>query len=50
MKRVKKNFMSRVLAVCLMLVMTVSMSMGATAAPLSENATDNITIFQAADM
>ena len=44
MKRVKKNFMSRVLAVCLMLVMTVSMSMGATAAPLSENATDNITI------
>lgn len=44
MKRVKKNFMSRILAVCLMLVMTVSMSMGATAAPLSENATDNITI------
>lgn len=44
MKRVKKNFMSRILAVCLMLVMTVSMSMGATAAPLSERATDNITI------
>ena len=44
MKRVKKNFMSRILAVCLMLVMTVSMSMGATAAPLSENATHNITI------
>lgn len=44
MKRVKKNFMSRILAVCLMLVMTVSMSMGATAAPLSTEAKDNITI------
>ena len=44
MKRVKKNFMSRILAVCLMLVMTVSMGMGVTAAPLSTEAKDNITI------
>ena len=44
MKRVKKNFMSRVLAVCLMLVMTLSMGMGVTAAQLSTEAKDNITI------
>ena len=44
MKRVKKNFMSRILAVCLMLVMTLSMGMGVTAAPLSKGAKDNITI------
>lgn len=44
MKRVKKNFMSRVLAVCLMLVMTLSMGMGVTAVQLSMGAKDNITI------
>ena len=44
MKRVKKNFMSRILAVCLMLVMTLSMGMGVTAAQLSTEAKDNITI------
>ena len=44
MKRVKKNFMSRILAVCLMLVMTLSMGMGVTAVQLSMGAKDNITI------
>ena len=44
MKKVRKNFMSRILAVCLMTVMTFSMGTAVTAAPLTPNAADNIKI------
>lgn len=44
MKKVRKNFMSRILAVCLMTVMTFSMGTAVKAAPLTPNAADNIKI------
>lgn len=44
MKRVNKKLMSRIMAVCLMLVMVLSMGMAVSAAPLTPDAEDSITI------
>lgn len=44
MKRVNKKLVSRIMAVCLMLVMVLSMGMAVSAAPLTPDAEDSITI------
>ena len=44
MKRVNKKLVSRIMAVCLMLVMVLSMGMAVSAAPLTPDAVDSITI------
>ena len=44
MKRVKKKLMSRIMAVCLMLVMVLSTGMAVSAVELTPGAKDSITI------
>ena len=44
MKGIKKKFMSRIMAVCLMFVMVLSTGMAVSAAPLTPGAKDSITI------